>query len=231
MNLPDVLSSDSESAKKVDSELPEEEQSNEYHEVVYLGGEPGITFPYQEVIVYKALEEMKKIDQETIAKEEGIEDPRLVKSIKVEYEFSENSDELDKIVEEFGEHVSKVSEDIAEQVMTREEERDNTNPFERKEGYMTYIIEKTHIENIGDIIVFGGANSIIFEMCDRLGFTSDDRRLIIKANEIAAKYSNLAHHTEVESVLFAPIEGDDTNIDSERMQDHSYDGEKEDVIR
>ena len=231
MNLPDILSSEEGSPKSVDSELPEEEQSTEYHEVVYLGGEPGITTPYQESIVYKALEEMKRIDQEEIAKEEGIEDPRLVKSIKVEYEFSKNSDELDEVVKEFGEHVSQVSGDIAEQIMTREEERENTNPFERKEGYMTYIIEKSYVEDIGDIIVFGGANSIIFEMCDRLGFTSDDRRLIIKANEVAAKYSNLAHHTEVESVLFTPIEADDTELDSERIQDHSHDGEKEDVIR
>ena len=229
MNLPDILSENTPDADESGGDLPEED-STEYHEVVYLGGEPGITAPYQEEIVYEALEEMKKIDQQEIAEKKGIEDPRLVNRIKVEYNFSRDGNELEKIVKEFGKHVSSISEQIAEQIIEREDERDNTNPFERADGYMTYIIEKTEIDDV-DVIIFGGANSVVFSLCDDLGFTSDDRRLIIKSNEVAAKYSNIAHHTEVESVLFAPIKSGTTSLDEETIQEHEYQGEKEDVIR
>lgn len=68
---------------------------------------------------------------------------------------------------------------------------------------MLYIVDKK-AGKTGKFTIFGGAESLIYNLAERQGWHSLETELVIEANKIAAKQNNLHRHLLLDQVVILP---------------------------
>ena len=163
-----------------------------------------LILPYDKEVIDQALIVMKKKKQEFYAEKLGIEDEEKIRRLKVE-ELDEGlrnvMNQQHKILIQFGIQLSQFHDDILQEIADRTEQ-DIQNPLKDvKEPIMARKIAV----NIGpkkNITILYGARKIIYNLCDDLGFTTEQINFIRLCHNIAAKKNNLHLYTLAEDVAF-----------------------------
>lgn len=160
-----------------------------------------------ESVVMEAVEKMKKPRQYQKARDVGIKDEEKVEKISVEMNIGTSGevtlDEFVRIVKEFDNLLAEVRKPIVDEIKRRQGGAEKNPMVDDDEDIMTYIFEESAGE-YGDVTIFGGGKSIVFSLCEKHGFTDDERELIRKAHEVAADRNGVERHSLVEDVLVAP---------------------------
>ena len=68
---------------------------------------------------------------------------------------------------------------------------------------MLYIVDK-NAGKTGKFTIFGGSESLVYNLAEDQGWHPHERDLILKANEIAAKKNNLHRHLLLDSAVIIP---------------------------
>lgn len=70
---------------------------------------------------------------------------------------------------------------------------------------MLYIVDK-NAGKTGKFTIFGGSESLIYNLAERQGWHALERELVLEANKIAAKKNNLHRHLLLDTVVVVPNE-------------------------
>ena len=161
-----------------------------------------IVLPTDEKVVEKAMETLFKERRVEVAEKHGITDESEIKRI------SPDSVEIDidqpvYLIHEFTNELTRYRPKLIEEIKSRDGD-ENTNPMtDGKEPIIPYILKEEVGESI-NITVFGGSRMVIYNLCNKLGYSKDEREFILNASRVAAQKNGLHSHVLIEDVAFAP---------------------------
>lgn len=193
---------DTKLLRRIQQRVEEAVDSGEVRGEEPLEGE--LILPYDKEVIDQALIVMKKKKQEFYAQKLGIEDEEKIRRLRVEKlddGLRQVMNQQHKILIQFGIQLAQFHDDILQEIEDRTEQ-DIQNPLKNvKEPIMARKIAV----NIGpkkNITILYGARKIIYNLCDDLGFTTEQINFIRLCHNIAAKKNNLHLYTLAEDVVF-----------------------------
>jgi hypothetical protein len=163
-----------------------------------------LIMPYNQEVINEAIEVMKMKKQEFYAEEFGLTDEEKIQRLKVQdldEEFNDIIHNHNKILFEFGIHLSRFHDDIIDEIEERTEQ-DIQNPLKNVDSPVMGRKIALRLGPDKDISILYGTRKIIYNICDDLGYSSDKINFVRLCHNIAAKKNNLHLYTLVEDVLF-----------------------------
>lgn len=179
------------------SEFDSDSARGKYEDGRYGGP---ITLASNQEVADEAIREIRDLHQRLKAEELGISDEKRIKRIEIDKDLPQ---EYQKLLKEFDNILAQVRGTIVDE-LHRRQQGDEKNPMvDSEEEIMTYLIS----ENAGeyeDVTLLGGGKALVYNLCDKFGYTDDEREFILKAHEIAADKNGYERHTLVDSFLVVP---------------------------
>lgn len=155
--------------------------------------------PTDQEIVDQAIDEMVIERQDEIALREGITDEEIIRRRKVEFDFTSNSSYRNTVIN-FGLALEYIYPDLITVVEERNKEEDVNPIMDDTPPTMTRLIAK-NVGQYSNVTIFFGGRNIIYNVAEQLGLTNDERELVQKCHNIAAKKNNLHKYTLRDDVI------------------------------
>lgn len=161
-----------------------------------------IVLPTDEKVVEKAMETLFKERRLEVAEEHGITDESEIKRISPE-SVDINIEQPVYLIHEFTNELTRYRPKLVDEIKSRDGD-ENTNPMtDGKDPIIPYIL-KEQVGSSINVTVFGGARMVIYNLCNKMNYTKDEREFILNASRVAAQKNGLHSHVLIDDTAFAP---------------------------
>lgn len=175
-----------------------------------------IVLPTDEKVVEKAMETVFKERRLEVAEEHGITEESEIKRISPE-SVDINIDQPVYLIHEFTNELTRYRPKLVEEIKARDGD-ENTNPMtDGQEPIIPYILKEKVGQSI-NVTVFGGSRMVIYNLCNKMDYTKDEREFILNASRVAAQKNGLHSHVLIDDVAFAPYKVYETPAERSRAR-------------
>lgn len=150
--------------------------------------------------VYKeAMDLLVKQEQDRLAEEDGIEDEEIIRRRKVDLNLVSNSSPRQTVID-FGLALEHIYPQLVQIVEERNQEEDVNPIMDSSPPTMTKLVAK-NVGQYNNVTIFFGARNLIYNISAQLNLTNDERELVQKCHNVAAKRNNLHKYTLRDDVV------------------------------